>query len=433
MSALASSRRWSALAHRDFRVYWVGQAISLVGTWMQQVAQGWAVSSLTTRNGTLALVSLVASIPMVGLSLAGGAAADRHSRRDILIVTQVLLAAVAFAYGALVWTGHLTMVGVFCLALVTGVVIAYDLPAQSALTPELVPAQDIPSAIALNQSIFHGARLIGPFLAGLVMSATSTAFAFFANGASYFAVVASLLWIRPPVRRLGAAPSGLAAIRDGIDYVRRHPVLLPLMGFTALVCAFVFPFAVVFPPLFVRTALGADEAGLGAFMAAGGLGALTGAFVLVAIPAEHRGRTLVLTSVGISAALAGLSFAHGLAQAVPLVALLSFGTSTGLGLAGTLIQIIVPNELRGRVMSIQGLMFTGLMPLAGFAAGLVADHTSLRLVMRGGAALFVVTALPWLVREGWWRLHDLTALAADAADAPDSPSSQRSLLHERNA
>ena len=209
--------------------------------------------------------------------------------------------------------------------------------------------------------------------------------------------------------------------------------LLPLMGFTALVCAFVFPFAVVFPPLFVRTALGADEAGLGAFMAAGGLGALTGAFVLVAIPAEHRGRTLVLTSVGISAALAGLSFAHGLAQAVPLVALLSFGTSTGLGLAGTLIQIIVPNELRGRVMSIQGLMFTGLMPLAGFAAGLVADHTSLRLVMRGGAALFVVTALPWLVREGWWRLHDLTALAADAADAPDSPSSQRSLLHERNA
>ncbi|MBK7972082.1 MAG: MFS transporter [Deltaproteobacteria bacterium] len=207
MSALASSRRWSALAHRDFRVYWVGQAISLVGTWMQQVAQGWAVSSLTTRNGTLALVSLVASIPMVGLSLAGGAAADRHSRRDILIVTQVLLAAVAFAYGALVWTGHLTMVGVFCLALVTGVVIAYDLPAQSALTPELVPAQDIPSAIALNQSIFHGARLIGPFLAGLVMSATSTAFAFFANGASYFAVVASLLWIRPPVRRLGAAPS----------------------------------------------------------------------------------------------------------------------------------------------------------------------------------------------------------------------------------
>src|SRR5262249_50118357 len=162
--------RFGVLGHRSFRVYWLGQAVSLVGTWMQQAAAAWVIVELTSSKASIAAISFVASLPVLGLAIHGGAVADRHDRRRILIVTQVAFALIAFAYAGLLATGRLDLALLYVLAVATGLATAYDLPAQQALIPDLVPRRDIPDAVALNQVIFHGSRLIGPALAAAVLS-----------------------------------------------------------------------------------------------------------------------------------------------------------------------------------------------------------------------------------------------------------------------
>lgn len=393
---------WAALSHRPFRVYFLGQAISLIGLWMQQVAQGIVVVNLADSKAAFATVAVTASVPMVVLSLQGGVIADRCDRRRILMITQVGLAGLAFAYALLVWTGWLHMAHVYALAAVWGIIAAFDLPAQQALVPELVPAAQIPQAVALNQSLFHGSRLFGPALGTLLIGATSVGAAFVANGLSYFAVVWSLAVIRaaapaaPP-----RPPPGPNALADGLRYVWRTRDVRALVGFTFLTTALIFPLLIVFMPVAVKEFFG-DEHQLGILMSASGLGAMSGALSLLRIRAEARGPGIVIACVFAAALLVGFSFTRDSWTGAVVVTGLAYAVSLAMGLSVTIMQVTVPDELRGRVMGVHGLGFTALTPLAALALGLVADAIGLRTTLRIMSVAYVAIALPWLVRAGVW-------------------------------
>jgi MFS family permease len=376
---------------------------------MQQVAQGWVIVGLTGSAATIASITFVSSVPIVVFSMAGGVAADRYDRRRILIVTQLGLATLAFVYAWLVGTDRLTLWFVYALAAVFGIVVAFDLPAMHALVPELVPREHIANAIALNQSIFHGSRLLGPALAGLLIAATSSAMAFFANGLSYFAVILSLLLISTPPQASHRHGGGWSDLKEGLAYIARERDVRAIIGYTGLTTAFVFPLLLPFMPIAVKTIFGGDSRGLGIVMSASGLGAMLGALSLLKVKPHARGR-LILLFFGVgAAALATVSFMRSPWAAASAVAVLSFSVSISLGLGTTILQITVPSELRGRVMGVHGLMFTGLMPLAALALGPVADRIGLRGTLRWMACLYALCALPWLLRAKMVRSPELSA------------------------
>jgi MFS family permease len=382
---------------------------------MQSVAQGWVVVGLTDSAATVAMVMFVSSIPMVGLSLHGGLVADRFSRRKVLIATQILLGVTAAGYGLLVSTGALTLVWVYVLSLALGAIIAFDLPASGALVPDLVPKEDVPRAVALNMAAFHASRLVGPFLAAILIAALGTAWAFYVNALSYLAVLWSLAVIRPHPTEAVVGATGLAALLEGVRYIRQDRLIRAVIAYAGIATAFVFPFIIVFLPLVVKTVLGGDAKTLGTMISAAGLGALLGALALLRIPARRRGPTLVL-----SAALAGVVlFALGLArspwQAVSLMPLLTGCMSVSVGLGMTIVQSTVPSKLRGRVLAIHNLMWTGLMPVSALLFGKLADAISLGRTMDLMAGLYLALAVVVLVRAEIWRTASADPTAGSAA------------------
>ncbi len=386
--------------HRTYRIYWLGQAVSLTGSWMQQVAQGWVIVSLTSSTAAIATVSFVASLPMLALSMHGGVIADRHDRRRILIVTQLGFAALAFAYAALVASGLLTLPWVYAMALMLATVMAYDFPAVQALVPDLVPHERIPDAVALGQTLMHGTRLVGPAIAGILMAATSPAGAFVANGLSFFAVIFSLVIITVPPREKKPRGRGAGGLREAFRYLGEHPTVRALIGYTALCTSFMFPLFVVFGAVFVRDILGGGARHFGLFMSASGLGAMTGALMLLRVPGPWRGAAIIAASVAAAACVAVQSFSTSVAAAIAVQTFVAFFVSIGLGLSSTIVQITVPTELRGRILGLNGLMFTGLMPSAALLLGALGEAIGLRLVMRLCAGVFVLLAVPWLLRAG---------------------------------
>ena len=232
----------AVLRNRDFRLYWSGQAVSLTGTWAQGMAQSWLVLDLTSSAFALGLVNFATAIPTVLLALLGGAAADRFDKRRILLVTQLAMMVLAFILGALVALEQAHFWQVLLIALCLGIATAYDLPANQAFVPELVGRDEIPKAIALNSAIFHGSRLVGPAVAGVLIGVVGLAGAFVANGLSFVAVIASLLLIRG--RGAASHARGQSqgqAVLEGLRYVRTESVILGMLALTALTSTFVFP------------------------------------------------------------------------------------------------------------------------------------------------------------------------------------------------
>lgn len=392
----------SALQSRDFRVYWIGQAISLVGTWMQFMAQSWVVTELSASAAVVAWLNVVASLPVLLLSLKAGALADRLEKRRILILTQLGFMLCAFALAGLVYSGHLALWNVFLTSTILGIVTAFDLPASQALPPELVAPRDIPNAVALMQPIFHGARLIGPALAGALIAAFGNGSAFIVNGLSFLAVLYSLAVItpRPPLAQATKKP-GAGGVGEGIAYVRSEPAVLSLIILTGLVTALVFPFLIVHIAQFVRRDLGAgDASAVGYVMSASGLGSLVGALAIIGGSPKTRRLWLIGGALGASAGLFGLALSGSVLYAVPLVSVMSFSISSLMGRVAQMIQERVPNQLRGRVMGIFSLSFTGVMPFAGLLLGFLADAVSYSRLMEVCAVLFAASALFIIFRAG---------------------------------
>ena len=387
------------LRHQEFAIFWSGQAISMVGTWMQTFAQGWVVTNLTKTAFALGLVNFLMALPTLLLMPIGGVLADRVERRKILIYTQWLMLVLAAIMGALVASGRLELWHVYVIAVPTGIATALELPAYQSFYPQLVEKKDLSQAISLNQSTFHGARIVGPALASIFVAQWGTAAAFFANAASFLGVIVSLLFIRSrPAASSDRKSSTKNFMAEGFRYVKERPELQSLLGMTGVTTLFIFPNLAVLMPFYAKHVLNTGAGGLGAIMMVSGGGSMLGAALMLAVPRAVRFRLIVGCTLTIACTISVLAWASQLWVAVVACGIQSFAIAHSLGLISVIIQEEVPDELRGRVMSLYMLSFSGVMPFATLLITAVADAIGMRIEVQGAGILYAVGAAALLLR-----------------------------------
>ncbi|MEP6936980.1 MAG: MFS transporter [Chthoniobacterales bacterium] len=382
-----------------FRRYIIGSAISDTGTWMQVMAQAWVMSSLTDKAILLGMVNFAAGIPTLALTMVGGSAADRHDKRMILIATQIVQTILAVILGILVMTGRIHVWHVVILAACLGVCIAFEMPALSALVPELVEREQIAAAVALDRSVFHGSRLVGPSLAGLLVSWIGAASAFFANAVSFFALIIALISLPP--RQPGTAEEEeqrRSGFKEGLRYVRSDRTILAMIALIALTTIFVFPFLSVMLPLYVRNILHLGPDRMGLLMAVSGIGSLTGSLGLLSVARKNRFRFMTVAVLVVALGLFCMSQVSNFLLTAIAMGTLAIGLSLNFGLAGTIVQERAPAHLRGRISAVFGLSFFGLMPIAGLLTTGLSDLIGMRTALMisslcfGAGAVFVLNA-----------------------------------------
>lgn len=383
-----------ALRHRNYRIFFSGQLISLVGTWMQQVAQSWLVYRLTGSSLLLGLVGFASQIPVCLLAPLGGAAADRTSRRNILIATQTASMLLAAILAGLTLSGHVTIPHLFVLAAALGVVNAFDMPARQAFAVDMVGREDLNNAIALNSSMFNGARVIGPAIAGVLVGAIGEGFCFLANAVSFFAVIAGLLAMRmpPPKPRPAARSSALADIAEGFRFVGNTGPILGLLLLLGVVSLTAVPYAVLMP-IFADRILHGGPSGLGLLMGASGTGAVIGALTLAArTRLTGLGTWIAASSAAFGASLILFSLSRSFWLSAALLVPAGFAMMVQMAGSNTLVQRMVPDALRGRVMAVYSMMFMGMAPIGALLAGGLADRIGAPLTVAAGGVVCVLAA-----------------------------------------
>jgi len=402
MTEAARRYGFGALAHRNFRLFLFGQTVSLTGTWMQSIAQGWLVLQLTDSPFYLGLVSALGSLGVLLFTLYAGVVADRTDKRRVVIITQSLLMVQAFLLAALVASGRVTVGSVMLLAAFLGVVSAFDIPTRQAFIVEMVGKEDLMNAIALNTSIFNLSRVLGPVVAGFLIGPLGVAACFFLNGVSYLAVIASLLAMRlPPWVRRPAAGSAWQGFREVVAFLRSDRRARTLVVLTAITSIFGFPFLVLMP-VFARDVLRVGAAGYGALTASVGLGAVAGALGVAVLSRRIRkGRTLVVAGTSFGLLVALFAQSRWFALSVALLALVGCAMIVNNALTNTLLQTLVPDHLRGRVMGFYSFMFVGMAPIGAFQAGAVAERFGAPLAVAAGGVVsaLAVAVLAWRVPE----------------------------------
>lgn len=364
-----------ALRHRNYRLFFVGQTISLVGTWMQSVAQSWLVYRLTGSPLLLGAVAFATQAPAFLASPIGGLLADRFERRRVLIWVQVAAMVPALLLAILTLTDRITIPYLFALAIVLSIVFGIDIPTRQSFVVEMVGREDLVNAIALNSSMFNGARVIGPAIAGVLVATVGEGWCFFINAVSFVPIVISLLMMKlapggeSPARRHPARE-----LADGWRFTFRHrPIraLLILLGVTSFTAS---PYIVLMPIIADRI-LGAGARGLGILTAAAGIGAVVGALVLASKrQVEGLGRWIVAGAVLFGASLIAFSFARSFNLAVALLLPVGFFMIIQMASSNTLVQTMTPDPLRGRVMSLYAMVFMGTAPLGSMMAGTLGER-----------------------------------------------------------
>ena len=394
--------RFGALAHRNFRLFFLGQGVSLIGTWMQNIAQGWLVLELTNSPFYVGLVSALGSLGVLLLTIYGGIVADRTDKHRLVVLTQSLSMLPALGLAALVWTKTVTAWHVAALAGLLGVVNAFDVPARQALIVELVGKEDLMSAIALNSSAFNAARVIGPAVAGAVIGALGVGICFFLNGVSYLAVIAGLLAMRlPRYERRPDGASAWAGLREVVAFIRsdrRVSTVVVLMGLFSI---FGFPYLVMMP-VFARDVLHRGAAGYGVMMTSVGIGALVGALG-VALLGRHipKGPTLIAAGCFFGVLLVAFALSKVYLLSVALLALTGGAMIVNNALANTTIQTLVPDALRGRLMGFYAFVFVGLAPLGSLEVGTLAERigTPAAVALGGAVTTLALAIAAWRVPE----------------------------------
>ena len=391
----------AALTYRDFRVLWLGACTSSIGTWMQRVAQAWLVLELTDSAWYLALDAFVGEAPLLLFTLIGGVVADRMDRRLLLLMSQVVQMACAFALAALVWTDAVTIGLILALSFVSGSAQAFGGPAYQSLIPSLVSKNHLPNAIALNSIQFNLARVIGPLLAALVLHALGMVACFSLNGLSFLVVIGALLALR--VRHVpSASPRGhmLAELRGGLSYVRDERALLELT-LVAFSITFLGIPLLTFLPLIARDVFQQDVGGFSGMMAYSGVGAVAGALVVAWLGRfRHMGLTSLLVQLVLSVLVVMFAMTRVLWLSQLLLVMTGAMLIVSMSLVTSLVQLIAPNELRGRVMSIYMVAFRGGMPLGSLVTGKIADMASAPIALTIDGALLAIVALYFLSRGG---------------------------------
>lgn len=392
--------------HRNFRLFWTGQTVSLIGTWMQQVGQGWLALELTNSAFFVGLVAAAGTLPVLLFSLYGGVVADRRSKLRIVKVCQSLLLLEATALWWLTWTDRMSLEWLLVLATIGGIISAFEIPARQALTVELVSREDLIDAIALNSGGFNLARIIGPSLAAIVLAKLGLAWCFGINALSYFAVLGSLSFIRlpawTPVLNL---VSPFEQLKHGFRYIRDTRAVSGLMGVIAIYSIFGFQYLTMMPVI-ARDLLGTGAGGYGALLTFVGVGALSGALALAALgPRIRRGRLFRDTAFAFAALTILFSFVRSVPLAAVVLLFLGLTMLINGALANGILQTVVPDELRGRVMATYVFVYVGFTPFGSVIAGTVARVVGVEWAIFSGGVVMLAYFL-W----GFWRYPEIRAV-----------------------
>ncbi len=384
------ARAFPAFRHRNYRLFFFGQMISLIGTWMQNVAQSWLVYILTGSPFYLGLISFVSAVPVLLVSPWAGIVADRVPKRNLLILTQSTMMALALVLAALAFPGWVRPWHIVVLSFLLGLANTFDAPARQAFVVELVGREDLMNAIAMNSALFNSARIIGPSLAGIVLAAFGPAWCFLLNGISFLAVIFGLMGMRVSDHPgPGVEHSPLAQLREGFQYVWYHRTVRTLIFMVAVSNLFASGYSVLLPAL-ARDVLGGSEITLGLLTTAVGVGALMGALLVAVLRRPgYAGLLLRAASLLFPGLVIGLAFASQLPLALLLLVGIGVGFAVQNALANTMIQHLIPDALRGRVMSLYTLVFFGLFPVGALLSGGLAQAlgVSFSIATGGGIAL----------------------------------------------
>jgi MFS family permease len=416
VSAPAATLRWQAagraLRHRNFQLFFSGQLISLIGTWMQTVAQSWLVYRMTGSGLLLGAVGFASQIPVFLVAPIGGITADRMNRQRVVIATQTASMILALILAGLTLTHVVQVWHIFVLAALLGVVNAFDIPGRQSFLVDMVGKEDLMNAIALNSSMFNGARVIGPAVAGVLVARLGEGWCFFANGVSYIAVIAGLMMmnVHSPARAIGASP--FEHIKEGFRFVNDTAPIRALLLLLGIVSATGMPY-VVLMPIFadkvlhqggqeLASLIGSHDLGavrLGILMGAAGVGALLGALTL-AVRSGVKGlsKWVTVCCAGFGASLVLFSFSRIFWLSVVLLLPVGYFIMLQMASSNTLIQVMVPDALRGRVMAVYSMMFMGLAPLGALMGGALSDRLGApRTVAIGGLA--AVAGAVWFGKQ----------------------------------
>ncbi len=382
-------------AGRDFRLYFVGQIISMIGTWIEIVAQGWLVFDMTGSAFWVGVAAAASSVPTLLLSLFGGMLVDRYPRKAVLLWSQVLLMLLSIVFGIAILVGWATLPFILVLAFLIGSVSAVATPAIQAFISEIVDRRHLPSAVALNSSIFNASRVIGPVLAGFMITWIGTGGAFIANGASFIAVIAALLAIELPktATRTLSTEHPIHSIRDGILYAWKHPLIRTIVLFVAVVSIFGWSFMAMLPVV-ARRVFGIGADGMGYLYSAFGLGSLCGTVVVSVSSGRVRGSLLVIGGVlTFALGLLAFTFATWLPLALGCLFISGLGMLTAFATMTGTVQRLVEDRFRGRVMSIYLMVLLGLMPFGNLLMGSLSEHFSTSVALRTGAIVTIAATM----------------------------------------
>ncbi len=414
---MAGSRRVTAFQHRNYRLFFAGQLISLAGTWMQQVAQAWLVLQLTGDPIWLGIVAAAQFVPVMILGLFAGVAADALPKRRVLLGVQAVMMLLAFVLAALVMTGVIQVWMIVLLAFLLGIANAVDMPVRQSFAVELVGREHVGNAVALNSAMFNGARIVGPAAAGLAIGTFGVAAAFLINGLSFLAVIVGLslideLELELPTRiaRPTSARAVVVNLAEGLDYVRRTPVVLLAVVVVGSVATVGMNWGVLIPA-FTQADLGSDAAGYGFLMAASGVGALLAALRLV-FGGRPRPARLALGALILGVASVALAMSRVFPVSLGLMVVIGFGSILMAATGNTTIQLAVPDHLRGRVMSVYTTVFSASVPIGGLAMGAVASRFGPSVAIGFGGVLTLAIGLGALA---WGRRGAFTVPGAGTA------------------
>jgi len=393
---------FAALKHRNFRLFFVGQLVSLIGTWMQSTAQSWLVYQLTGSKVLLGAVAAVGTLPLLLLSLWGGSVADRHSKRTIVFYTQTGMMLTAFVFAAMVGSGHIRSWHILVLAALGGVAMAFDMPARQAFMVEMTSREDLMNAVSLNSSIVNGARVVGPAVAGFLIAHVGMTWCFLLNGLSFIAVIAGLLMMRLPkfVPPEETHSTGRHVL-EGLAYVAGHRLVRNLLLLFGVVGVFGWSYSVLLPA-YATDILHVGVSRYGGLLSANGFGALLGALTVATYGSRMRPRLMVLGGLWLfSAMLVLLAVVRWYPLVLVCLAVGGWGMLLYFSTTNTLIQINVSHARRGRVMGIWALVFGGMMPVGGIESGFLSHAVGVPWTITVGALICAGAGLVtwWAVRR----------------------------------
>jgi len=396
---LSWQKTFAALKYRNYRLWFWGQMVSLFGTWMQTTAQGFLIYQLTHSSAYLGYVGFAYGVPSWLFMMYGGVVADRVSKRKLLIITQSIMMILAFILATLVFTDTVQAWHILVLAFGLGLANAFDAPARQAFVSEMVDREDLTNAVALNATMFNTALIIGPAIAGIIYAAFGPGWCFAVNGISFIAVIVALASMHfLPRTETSQHSSALAALKEGINYIRHQPIILTLIGLVATTSLFGMSLGTLLPAWSVKILHG-NAATNGLLFSARGVGSLFGALTIATFGGSHvRGKFITIGSISFPIFIALFAMTYWLPLSLLFMIFLGIGMIFVANLSNATIQSIVPDSLRGRVMGVYTTIFMGSMPLGALLLGTIAEHAGeAEAALLSSAAAFCIAGLVWIL------------------------------------